>query len=305
MQLSEEVKNLRQEIDRINQRRIYQTDIVPGGVKPIHLFSADNSVGIIPSSDDGANFSPQYLSAFSLPSLYKSKYIKIYGSSLTIGDTDLYTVPVGRKCFIGFDAFMGYNETGGTVGFYPQIKINDSYFRMLASQNVTTANAVAESSSHILPMVLNAGESFSIHCATTAGFNFWIPALEFDEQETRLGSGRVINLASGNNTLYTVPHGKCAIPLQIALGSASSSTAHLRCSNGTGGTVAYIVYILPQGAVAGLGYKIGTTASTSTLNVSFHYVRSVLSEGDSLVVNTDSGDAGQMAWFPYFEIPNS
>lgn len=225
-----------------------------------------------------------------------AKFIKIFGSNISTGNTDLYTVPTGRKCLVG-NVAVSYQESGGNIVVYMQIKVGGSYYRISANTTVSTGTQSLVGNSAC--MVLNAGESFAVNTATNNGLNFWMEAVEFDASNTSIVTGRVLALASGDNTIYTVPAGKTAFRASLY----QNLNGNNMVVNNSGGSLNYIWYLVPSGGSAGATNKIRPlTAIADKANTPVASTYPSMSAGDFLVVNTSGGGAGQVAWVTMIEI---
>ena len=230
-----------------------------------------------------------------LPQNASAKYIDAKGASLATGDTDLYTVPAGKKAlFFGHSSF---NASAGNISYYFQIKVSSVYYRITSV--VTLATGVRTTLSGTTVIVLNAGESLSINTATTNGLNVLTRVVEFDATLNGIKTSRVLALSTGDNTIYTVPAGKTAILLG---GLDMISSAQILVMNDSGGNRTYNAYVVPSGGAAGTSNKV-EAANTVADNVFTTFTCfTTLNTGDFIVVNTDDGAATQTAWVNYAEI---
>ncbi len=266
------------------------------------MTSKTSTAGAVPVSD-GTNFQVSKIASF-FPYLTNAKYVRIAGNNLPIGDSDLYTVPQGRKCMIlgGVSSFIFavtvYNPSAGTITWASQIKVNGTYYRTKSSSSLSTLTGLTGTGFFTTSMVMNAGESVSINTTTTAGLNVWAVGIEFDEENTNIVTGRVLNLISGNNTIYTVPPGKTAASVGVIFSFGNTFSI----SNQSGGTLSYAIYTVNKGDSPGTTNQSSAAPSFVTGLVTGAGVVTNLTEGDSLVVNTSGGGAGQMAWTTVFEI---
>lgn len=230
-----------------------------------------------------------------LPQNASAKYIDAKGASLVTGDTDLYTVPTGKKAlFFGHSAF---NASAGNISYYFQIKVSSTYYRITSV--TTLATGVRTTLSDATVIVLGAGEILSINTATTNGLNILTRVVEFDATLNGIKTSRILALSNGDNTLYTVPTGKTALLLG---GADMISSNQVLVMNDSGANRTYNVYIVPSGGAAGTSNKV-EAANTIADNVATSFTcLTTLNTGDFIVVNTDNGAATQTAWVTYAEI---
>lgn len=281
--------------------RIDQTMVLPNAIKPRHLLSAGiNSAGSVPMSD-GTTFQAGNL-AFVSPHISGAKYVKIWGSGIPIGDTDLYTVPLNKKCIIfggTTTSFGTFFNTGNTVNFFPEIKINGVYYRLKSTTTIGIGGQIIQDFVRGT-IILNAGESISINVATNAGLNMWAAGIEFASTVTTIKTARILNLVNGDNTIYTVPANKsavCVSPFQPAgIGGA------LCITNASGGSLTYTPYLVPAGGVSAQSNQFSVLSSISNGATSSYAWHGTMKTGDSIVLNTSSGNTGQTVWTTVFEI---
>lgn len=300
--MDDRFKKLEKEIQDIKQRRIYQDAIVPAAIKPRHLVKSNvNSNGGVPLSN-GTDFELSNLAVL-YPFITSAKYVPIFGSNLPIGDNDLYTVPQGKKLLLvgAPNAFATvYNASAGSITYYPEIKVEGVYYRL--KSNVTIASAQTGIGSFIATaMVLNVGETVAVNTTTTAGLNVWATAIEFSENETIVGK-RILNLVSGNNTLYTCPNNKTATFATNIFSISTSGYFSVGLSNVSGVAPTYYLNYVTNGSTPTSANQFTISTPISNNTVSGFTLGGSLTPGDSVNINTTSGTTGQMAWTTVFEI---
>lgn len=235
--------------------------------------------------------------ALGSPPFFKGgRYKAVRSSGLASGTSDLYTVPAGKKASV-----LGtwiFNPTGGAIVFAAQAKIGGVGYSLTAPTASVAANAVANAGQQI---VLEAGESYSI-AASAAGLNVWLRIVEFDSG-SHWKSARLLSLAAGANTLYTVPAGKIAFPSSTSfnLGSASAIIGVVNLSGGAR-------TLTPHGTAPGsLAVSAATQSGPAAVALANNGAASLfapvmLGATESLSVNADAAGA-VFAWVNVYEVP--
>jgi hypothetical protein len=212
------------------------------------------------------------------------KFPAVFGSNLSTGDNDLYTVPAGKKAMVTAASF--YAAGAGNVDWFLTLKSGGTYYRITA--NATATLGTASSFSFTCGFIAQAGESFAINTATNTGLNVWLSVIEFTNGD--FTTGRVLTLANGDNTIYTVPATNSASPFSVL------QSVSIVIVNDSGANRTYNVYVVPSGGSAGATNKIRNSqivADNLVLAVDFD---GSLKAGDFIVVNTSSGTATQSAF---------
>jgi hypothetical protein len=220
------------------------------------------------------------------------KYVNAFCNSIN-GDVDAYTVPAGKRACITQTLFCAPT---GPVTIYAQIKVSGVYYKI---GNTVTLTAAASSASASPQIVLEAGQSISIH-ANATGANAWWDVLEFDST-SNLKSSIVINPSTGNNTIYTVPVGKTAIVLQSAVTTRSINSGGMLYRNESGGNVTLTIYVVPSGGSIGTTTEFNTQ-SVGTATLINQTLTGTLTAGDSIVYNVSVGTTTQLAWVNILEM---
>lgn len=236
------------------------------------------------------------------PSLRGLVYVPVVGSNLPTGNNDLYTVPARRKALIMPGARI-YNPSGGNIDSYLELKVGASYYRLSGTTTLTTgtgANAVGAGDA----MVLGPGESIAVNCATTAGLNIRMSALEFDASDTRLATARILALASGDNTLYTCPLDKTAALLAPGGngGLIDNFNGEQIIVNDSGGSLNYYTHVVPRGGAAGSTNQLYPATAVADKAIGGFRSYATLGPGESLHVNSSGAGAGQTTWITYYEM---
>lgn len=234
-------------------------------------------------------------------SLAGGKFVPIVGANLATGNTDLYTVPAGKFAYVERSQII-YNASGGSVTYYPELKVGATYYRLGTA--TTVATTVGATPSFGTGMVLNAGEVFAVNCATTAGLNVRGSAWEWDATDARLATARNLALASGNNTLFTVPAGK-TVALVVANLTVAFAAPTVQIANSTGGSLNYYLNIVPSGGSVGATNQFQVATAVADVTSTAFNAASALAAGDFINVNSSGADASahQIAWVTYYQIP--
>lgn len=227
--------------------------------------------------------------------LPNAKFVRLEGSNLAIGTTDLYTVPSGKRALIA-STLTAYNSSAGSITAFPKVKIGATYYReggssTLASNTGTVLNG---------GIVLEPTDKFSIDCATTAGLNVIGHVIEYDAH-CPVYSPRLLTLGTGITTIYTCPTGKTAIVLPQGLIPGPGTGVMNLTADGAGHSIT--MYLVPSGQTAGLAWvtnSVQAIAANSRMAASFP---ACLGAGDFAALNVNTG-APPMAWLNVVEIGN-
>jgi len=219
-------------------------------------------------------------------------YPAAYAISMGAGDTDLYTVPVGRKAYV-ID-LMTTNGTAGPINEYPEVKLGGSYYPIF-QQNTNNAHTYGSNTGCGI-IVLSAGEKASIH-TNGAGLSAWFKITEFDDSSP-LKRADIKSFSPGDNVLYTVPVGK-TVEFQNGRTSITPLSAQYKYLNFSGAPRTINVYHVPFGGSPSTANQTDT-ATVADTTFRFDLVYSLL-PGDFLDVNVDAGTATQYCWVNYIE----
>jgi hypothetical protein len=230
--------------------------------------------------------------------LQNVKYPSVYSLALGTGNTDLYTVPAGRKALL-IDTVCTL-VGGGTWTIFHQLKVGASYFKFgFAVSAQAAANGLSNSAA---PFLLNAGESYAVNNNQTGtSTSIWPYIIEFDASapifRSSLGS-----FSAGNNTIFTVP-AACTISLYgMPSGFALAMAGVLLYFNASGATRTVSWNAVPNGgspAAANL-IQAATAVPDGTMNNAVFW--GGLAAGDFININTDASTAGQVAWVNYVKM---
>lgn len=212
---------------------------------------------------------------------------------LGLGDTDIFTVPVGFRGSLGVAAT---NVTGAAITILRKIKIGGIYYTLSSTPgvNVPTRAAGSGSGGDILcapytnTFWLEENEIFSFN-PSGAGVKLFWQSWVCNKNEG-IQSPRILALQNGNNTLYTCPAGKVSI-----INGVSTPTNPLTIANYSGGPRVYTLYVVKNGDVPNVNNQLLATFNLAN-NTSSQIGPSVvltLAAGDSIVINSDSGAGTQ------------
>lgn len=222
-----------------------------------------------------------------------TKYVHVFNTNLSTGHNDIYTVPAGRKALFQLANVSNMNPATGSVGVYLELKVSGSYYRIRNTTTVTTTTPATQFTA--TPIVLLAGESLSINCATNAGLNTWAQIIEFDAA-CPLTIAKKLAPSTGDNTVYTVPAGKMAL---IGLSLAAAAAAF---GNDSGGARTVKTNVVPSGGTVSTTNQQQATSSVANAGVGGLILGGSLSAGDFININVDTGDATCIFWVPIIEI---
>lgn len=221
----------------------------------------------------------------------------VSSSSSSTGNVDLYTVPAGKKVFIAQCLCWA---RGTLVNCRLSINSGGTYYLLGTTSTSATIQCLLPTFCIVL-----AGEKIAYNLSSAATVNTRLSFWEFDD-DTPIVRGALFTLANGDNTVYTCPAGKQALPLSFHRDVANNvgNTNTVNYWNGSGATRAISLYYVPSGG------SPATTNRTWTGNVSNNdgllftnntLTFPVLNAGDSYVINTNANTATQVAWINVVE----
>jgi hypothetical protein len=255
---------------------------------------ADGSAGQVMKTD-GAGVLGFTTPTVLTPLIYNSVPVSSFFSNCGSGNVDLYTVPSDKKLLVSYQLNF-YNNTAGPLDIYLAIKVSGTYYK-ISNTSTIAANTSAGAQ---LPsvIVLNAGETIAV-VTTGAGINVALQLHEFSDTE-KIKTERILSLANGDNTLYTVPANKKAIILSTT-NYITGNPGTISVSNYSGGTRTLKFYSVKSGNAISDSYKIAGNTSISNNATGSGNVNQSLTEGDFLALNTNAA-SNQIAWVTLFEI---
>lgn len=231
-----------------------------------------------------------FISGFG-PLVRGAKFVNAFSGS-TSGTVDIYTCPAGKKAFI--TQVMGISSPIMTGAL--QLKVSGNYYNFTAL-NTAWGNV----STNSFGIVINAGEGLSFTVNSNAGGNLWARVMEMDIS-TPIYTARLLSLAAGDNTIFTVNPGKTAITLDT-LGQVYVNGSGGIYKNFSGASRNIKVYHVPNGSSSGTGNQyFQNTAVANSSGVVVPSVPASMNAGDSIVINTDAATATQWVYMTYYEI---
>lgn len=237
------------------------------------------------------------ISLFWIP-LTGAQHIRIFGSNLTTWDTDLYTCPASKRTFI-YPVLSAYNWSAWSITYYPELKVWGTYYRLGSSATLTTWTRGTSWAILWWGIVLEAWEKFSVNTATTNWLNIAFIWIEYDDTNPVFVK-KILALANGNNTLYTVPAWKTASPVHSQ--NIWQTAASVVVLNGTAGSLNYILYSVPNWWSPDSTNQLYPSTATGAWALGNYTSTSSLNTWDSIVINTSSWNAWQSAWINIVEI---
>ena len=231
-----------------------------------------------------------FISGFG-PLVRGAKFVNAFSGN-TSGTVDIYTCPAGKKALI--TQVMGISSPIMTGGL--QLKISGNYY------NFTAPNTIwGNVSTNSFGIVINPGEGLSFSVNSNPGGNLWARIMEMDIS-TPIYTARLLSLAAGDNTIFTVGAGKTAITLDT-LGGAYVNGSGGIYKNFSGASRSIKVYHVPNGGSSGTANQyFQNTAVANSSGVVVPSVPSSMNSGDSIVINTDASTATQWVYMTYYEI---
>ena len=225
-------------------------------------------------------------------------YPSAIGPALATGNNDLYTVPAGKRAL--FQAVSVLNTSAGNITWYAAVKISGTYYRL--TSDATTA-AGAQASQQAISYIAEPGETLAIVTATNNGLNVF-PCVSVFDSTIPVYSAKLLALANGDNTLYTVPSGKSAVLANISLVPIATDSANaLFYVNSSGGARTIQWSFVESGQALGTGYLVSVATSVNDATRSSLAGRPSLGAGDFININTNAATATQIAWVNVMETP--
>lgn len=219
-----------------------------------------------------------------------ASYPVVKGLALAAGDTDVYTVPAGKRAWIV--AAGAYNPTAGAIAIFPELKVAGVYYRLAAT---LTPAATTAASLGALAIILEAGESLSLN-AGSAGLNYSISVIQFDST-SRLRTVKLSGVATGNNTVYTAASNVTGFSQTL-----SATVVHTTAMAVAGGPVFLCAVSSGSPATCAGANAINQIALPASGAVNFQAAGFNFNTGDLLVVNMTTGDPQQLIWLNVLEM---
>ena len=232
---------------------------------------------------------------FGVP-LKNAKFVRVFGASLNTGNNDLYTCPASRKAVLLNTSTRCHNASAGNLGHKIAIKSSGTYYPISTWGNLSVGQYTITSPAHTFCM--EAGEGLSVITDTNNGYTAGFVVIEFDD-DAPIRTVRVNSLANGDNTIYTCPADKTATGISTAWREAVPT---IGVSNYSGASRSYVFYTVPTGLAADATTQTYASTAISNVSASNFICSTNLEEGDSIVLNTNDGTAGQFAWITVVEL---
>lgn len=223
-------------------------------------------------------------------------------TNMASGDTDVYTVPAGKKALVVDLTYTNPTGSGVTIVCFVEYKSSGVY---TIYDQISAAGAVAGTIGTLAllaPMLLVAGESFSIN-TNNVGLSVWPTILEFDAAAA-IAVSRFTAFASGNNTAFTAPANGTQFMGNVegvGAGSPLKGTLWYFNTSGTSRTLTYNLVPLSGSPANANQILAGFSASNNAILVKNYY--GGFKTGDFWNINTDSNASGQIAWVIYQSLP--
>lgn len=224
-------------------------------------------------------------------------YPKAYSIGMAAsGNNDLYTVPSNRLALV-VDVLLT-NPTGntGTITCLAAAKVGGVYHTFDFISNALAVGSAGRSQS-LAPFLLHAGEGFAVN-TDRAGGSVWASIIEFDAT-ANINDSRLFTLASGDNTVFTVPAGKTVQFVGFPSGLSLPQSGWVWYWNATGGIRTVSMNAVPSGGSPSAANTIAASASIPDRQMVQQQFYGGLNPGDFINVHTDSALATQTAWVIY------
>jgi hypothetical protein len=219
-------------------------------------------------------------------------------SNLTIGTTDIFTTPAGKRFLVEGIKVATTNATSTTA--YALLKTNGAYYRFGANSTLNTQAVVGLGVATGDNFLFEENEAVAVN-VTQVGANVTVSGLLFSTN-VPFFCPRLFALTTSNQTVYTCPSGKCAVnpafPNPVTAGGSALLGYYI---NDSGGSRVITFYVVPSGGSA--GSSTIQLARTVSDKITASLLGSVMFPGDSLVVHSDTNTATQWVRFTVAEIP--
>jgi hypothetical protein len=214
------------------------------------------------------------------------------------GNSDLYTCPANKRAIVTeMTVFNGHATNSSTL--VAMLKIGGVYYPASASASV----GAQQTGSRSVTYVLEAGEILAVNM-TQQPFNVVVSIMEFDNT-SNLKSAKLTTptLASGDNTIYTVPNGKSALVLNNTLTMCSGTQGTFTAGNNSGGNITYKWNVVPSGGSVGTTNQMSASVTISNGAGSSQTLTGfTMGAGDFISVNASAGTSDQIAFVTVVEI---
>lgn len=230
--------------------------------------------------------------------IYGGRFFKAFLGNAGAGDVDIYTAPLGKRAMVlSYDT---KNTAVSTTSWFCTLKIGGVYYRLNATVNTSSTASSADTAAPAI--ILEPGETIAIN-TSQAGLNFWYSVFEYDATYP-IYSSKILNLSSGDNTIYIIPFGKTASGLggNMTTTIVASNRSSFRCINVSGGIAQYTLYFVPNGGAKGSSNQVSAATNVANNSGFFPQVIPCLKAGDFVVLNASVGTGVQTAWMNVVEV---
>lgn len=259
--------------------------------------------GVLPPGNGGAVPAPNaiFWGATSVPVTNLRVIGSAYVLGLGAGTTDLYTVPVGKKALVLEATYTNPQSSGQTITALAQYKSGGVYVSYDFVANASGQGSYGVTAL-LAPMLLNAGESFSVNC-DHAGLSIWPFILEFDAAAP-INVARLSSFNVGDNTLLVTPaSGMQLFPNLTGISAGNPLKGSLFYFNNSGILRTIGWNLVPSGGGTALANLIATGLAIGSPSISVKTFYGGLNVGDIISINTDSNITGQAAYVLYRTLP--
>lgn len=223
--------------------------------------------------------------------------------NLPSGDTDLYTVPAGKKALVVDATTTNPAASGATIQSKAQYKSGGVYTKYDFITGGAFTPGTYGNLALLVPMLLLAGESFAVN-ADNAGMSIWMFILEFDASVPINIARLSTTIASGDNTLFTAPsNGTELFPNLEAVSAGAPTKGSLFYFNNSGVNRTIGWNLVPSGGSVADANKIANNVSVTSPSVNVKNYYGGMAAGDVISLNTDANTAGQSAFVIYISRP--
>jgi hypothetical protein len=287
----------------------YAPPTIMGGTPALGLDVKNNvlyietSSGWVPVGSGGPANTTTSLTfgALNLPVTSLKVISTAYQIGMSAGDTDLYTVPTGKKALVLDATYTVPTGNPSAVTSFAEYKSSGVYTKYDFISNAQPAGTIG-TLALLVPMLLLAGESFSVNC-NNAGLSLWPMIFEFDAA-AGVSIARLNSFSAGDNTLLTLATSGIQLISNLeGVGAGSPLKGVLWYFNNTGISRTIGWNVVPSGGSVGVSNQILVGASVSSPAVSVKNFYGGLKIGDFININTDANTAGQVAWVIYQSLP--
>lgn len=224
-----------------------------------------------------------------------------FNDSSPTSRTDIYTVPAGKKAVLR--AIGYYNHAGTARTLTLEVYLSGGYYMWFEAVSVPDTTTGSTGRNEVI--VLEEGEKIAI-TANGTNLQTYLNVSEFDAS-VPVKSARLLSMSSGDNDFYTCPAGfKAYVPYSMFYGLSPGGqcleTMNAHYFNGSGGARSVYLKFQPNG-----GSAYATMAAETVADKAWSYlkqsVRSNLSAGDKIILNTNAATATQWANVLIIELP--